>query len=838
MAAGIAALSACLLMTEVTLTRILSVTLWYHFAFLAVSVALFGTGVGALWLYLRQDRLDPGRADDQLALAALVMGVAIAGCAAALPHVAPDLPAVLVPGTPAGAPGGLTLGLLAAFAIAAAPFFAGGFALGLAVMRYASRVHSIYFGDLFGAGLGCLVVIPVLEAFGAPTALVVIGGCAAASGLIFVASAADRPRGRIRATLACAAVVLWVLAASNPVTGFLDLRTAKGVDFATAGLEFERWNSFSQVVVLDRPGLPAWGLGTAGLPERLPSKLLVIDMGAATPVMGFDGDLEKARTLLWDATSFAYRLRPAARAVCVIGAGGGRDVLAALASGARHVTAVEINPLIVEDVMRDRYRAYSGGLYDRPDVAAVVDDGRAFLRRSTERYDVIQLSMVDTSAATAAGAYALTENTLYTVEAFGEFLDRLAPGGILSVATVTLPDLAGGARLAALARAAVRARGGDPSRQIAAIATSWQGRSDAALHNILVRRERFTAAEAEALAADAVRLGFRAPHVPGWGSVGGPRPDALVPDSERWIARILASGTEGDFQALLASLPLDVSAPTDDRPFFFYQNRLVDLGRAVAALRPSYMFGNGLFVLAKAALVSLVMTAAFLIAPLVLRRRVRTGGREAGGAERRHGMITDAGYVICLGLGFLFVEIGMIQRFTVYLGRPTYTLAVVLMALLCGGGTGSRLFGLWSERRAGPAPVFPVFAAVLLVLAAFWQSGLGDGLLDVTAAWSPAARGAIAATLLAPLGVLLGVPFPAGLAAVARRARERLPWLWCLNSAASVLGSVLATIVAMHAGISWALWAAAALYAVAAALLAPVMRSRVSRGPLGTSRRG
>jgi SAM-dependent methyltransferase len=798
---GVALVSVCLLTTELALTRLFSVTIWYHFAFLAISVALFGTGAAALCVHLLQARLAEGRADLHLARSALGLAVALVVADVVLLLRTPDIGT----GAELDLLSRATLDLLVTFVAAALPFFFGGLAIAIAVTRHARIIHALYSFDLLGAGLGCLLVIPALGLLGAPRTVAALAPVACLAAAVFASRAAGAARARHLLAAGIVGLAAVALVATDARTGLFAVRTAKGIRMERAAVEYNAWNSFSMVSVLESRGFKGWGLSPAFDGEIPDRKTLVIDMNAMTPLVAFDGDLEAVRHVSYDLSAFVHRIRPARApgSVLVIGAGGGRDVLAALARGARRVVGVEINDIIVDDVMRGAYRDYVGGLYDRPDVEIIVDDGRGVVRRSKERFDVIHLSMVDTSAATAAGAYSLTENSLHTAEAFSDYLDHLADDGLLSVSSVTMPGLAGGAGLTALARRAIEERGGDPAAQIAVIGTRWIGRPGCTLHNVIVNRTPFDAAELAAIREEAGMLRFDVAYAPGG---TGPR-DTL-------IARIAGTKDAAALAALYADSPLDVRPATDDRPFFFYQNRLSDLSELLSQSRPAYLFGNGLFVLAKVAIVALALVVLFLIAPFALaRRQLGAGGGRAA---------FDLAYVSCLGLGFMCVEIALIQKMTLFLGRPTYTLAVVLLVLLAGGALGSRLSGRL-ECGSRPGRLRAAVALLVAVVCALWVSGLGDALLSSAAAQEAPMRVAIAAGLLAPLGVLLGMPYPAGLYAISRRAPTRTPWLWGLNSATSVLGSVCAILISIHVGLRAALLVGAALYLIVLALSGRVL---------------
>jgi hypothetical protein len=522
-------------------------------------------------------------------------------------------------------------------------------------------------------------------------------------------------------------------------------------------------------------------------------------MNAFTPLLAFDGDLAKVDFTRFDLSALAFVLHPALERTCIVGAGGGKDVLASLAAGARHVTAVEVNPLIANGVMLGQYKAFTGGLYERSDVELHVEDGRSFLRRSPGLYDVILISMVDTSAATAAGAYALAENTLYTVDAFSDFLSHLAPGGILTVSSVSLEGLAVGARLASVARAALTERGIDASRSVAVVQTPWLTAEHATMNNVLIKPSGFSAEERGAVAKAASDLGFGIGYLPGQSE-----PPAGPPE-QHWIGRILAEHDEAVLSRERDEWPLDVSPVDDDRPYFFYQNRFRDGFRALLSPGDHHLFGNGLVVLLKVLVAAVLMVATCIFAPLLWMGR-RT---KAKGTGRLFGF--DLVFVACLGLGYMFLEIGLIQRFLPYLGTPTHTLTAVLLVLLLSGGIGARAFGGATSRTKQRLFVGLVAYAVGVTLGFPFVARATVGL-------PLGARAVIVAVFLAPLGAMMGVPLPSGLSSVRARDESRVPWLWGVNGAASVLGSVVATLGSMHAGIPALLGSGIVLYGCVALL--------------------
>jgi len=650
-------------------------------------------------------------------------------------------------------------------AVAAAP---GNF-LSLEPRRTASFVSSTFYNrNNFAtyAGLGAIVIAGLLAKYYRHAL------AAAGPGRLRIAAIIEATgKGGV---FYIGALVVVVAAGGDAWFG---IRAAKGFAIPADKVELERWNSFSLVTVLRDVPFAGWGRSPKVQTPPREQRAVLIDWNAMTPLVRFDGPLSALTELRFDLTSAVHAVAaPRGKRVCVIGAGAGRDVLTALQAGAAKVTAVEINPLVARDVMLGAYRAFSGGLYAREDVELVVEDGRSFVRRTDQRFAVLQLSMVDTSAATSAGAYALTENSLYTVEAFGDYLSVLDEGGVLSVGSASFEGLATGARLVSVARSALVARGKDPRRSVLVFATPWQGQKDAELFHVLVRPDGWSPVDVDRAVEWARVLGFQVVSLP----------DRPVTDGSRehgWVRALLETNGSA-LPPVLAALPIDLAPTTDDRPFFFYQNRLADLPRALAGPTPSHFYGNGLVFLARLSLVTLVAMALFLAAPRLLARELAVP-RDA------------AAYAFLLGTGFMLLELPLLQRFNMLLGNPTTSLAVVLATLLVSGGLGSATLN-----REGPGELLRlrsvlgalmVYGILLLASVPWWSSALR--------AVGATARTAAVVGLLAPLGFLAGAPLSIGLRLVAARGGAHVAFLWAINGAASVLGSVGATLLALHVGL-------------------------------------
>ena len=774
--AGVAGVSAALLMTELALTRIFSVTMYYHFAFLAISIALFGLSASGVTVYLLRRRLASVHTGMLLAAISLAHAFATLVALACLVRIRVGLNY---------SPTNLEL-MLAIYALAALPFFTGGSVMSIAFSRMTDRINVLYAADLIGAAAGCLALIPLLNWLGAPGVVIM------AAALSAMAAVAFTPPGR-RTRVAAAALALLAAAAVAQTSGAapFDLADTKG--HVGDRILFSKWNSFSRVAVYDRPH-GDWSLSPKFAGSRVASLFMDIDSAASTPILKVTGGVPDASYLRYELTAIGYHLaeRNGGFNALVIGPGGGRDLLSALVFGASHVDGVEINPIIARDVMLDRFKDYSGGIYANPRVTVHVDDGRSFVRRSQSTYDVIQASLVDTWAATAAGAYTLTENSLYTKEAFGEYLDHLTDGGLLTITRWVFDGL----RLVSLAQEACADRGLDASQRLAII------RYDR-VATFLLKKQPFTAAEVALLRDVSARLGFSilyAPGVPSPASSEDPIEMQRTGTSAADYRRLILADNR---QRFLSSYPLDESATTDDRPFFFHTTRLRD--QLQVAFGRSMLFGNGLSALMTLIAISGGLVVLFVIGPLLI-----------GGDRPRPGWGRWLMYFGALGAGFMLLEVALLQRFVLLLGHPVYSLTVTLFSLLLGTGLGSLV-----SRRVPSPRVHTVTTRALVGIAAV-ACGAAIGLahvIDAGIAWTLPMRIAYAVMLIAPVGFLLGMPLPGGMRLIAADRADIIPWGWGINGAFSVVGATLAVFIAMNWGFSVTLFSAAAVYTVAALAL-------------------
>ena len=786
---GLFLITLATLMFEILLTRIFSVTMWYHFAFMAISIAMFGMTVGAIWVFLRPAKFTVEQAPRELAKGALIYAVSLVVC---------FLVYLRIPFVGATSTKGVVL-LALSYVLIAVPFVFSGVTVTLALTKFPAYVGKLYAVDLVGAAVGCIAVIGVLELTDAATAMLVVGAFAALSAVCFSHAARERSlRSRsVWMTLLLAVASFWHTMLVNdrrPLIQVIDTASQPSDAYLYA-----RWNSHSRVTVFGNPFEPSdaagWGLSekTGASRARIQQLGMTIDTWAGTVITRFDGDTQPLAFLKDEVTNVAHYLRPGAD-VFVVGVGGGRDILSALVFDQKSVTGVEINRNVLHAVT-NVFADFAGNLQREPKVRLVVDEARSFITRSTSQYDIIQLSLIDTWAATAAGAFVLSENSLYTVEAWKSFLGHLKPGGVLTVSRWYYPARPGEAlRIASLARESLRQIGvNQPRAHVMMVKAPKAAGLPGALGNgiatILVSRDPFSEADFARLRTEIDRLGFEFVVTPSFAA-------------DTAYERILSSD---DARSFYASYPLDISAPTDDKPFFFQMLRLRDVTRSLDVnwFDPNRTNLESIRLLAVLLLIVIVLTCLCIFIPLALMtKRVALKGS-----------LPNLGFFMAIGLGFMFIEISQMQRLLVFLGHPTYALSVVLFTLLVGSGLGSYASG-WLIREGRLRPL-QALALLIVVLGVF--GFLTPMLTTALASAVTPVRVATAAAILLPIGLFLGLPFPLGMREAERMKPELTPWLWGINGAASVLCSVLAIVVALSAGITVSFWFGVACYMAALA---------------------
>ena len=779
-------------MLEIIQTRILSVVVWYHLAFLVISLAMFGLTAGAVWVYLRRVRFTEKTLSYDLAYFSGLLALATAICLAVQMTLAPVISGAMT-----------TLWIWTELAICLSiPFFFSGVVVSLALTRSPFRIGHVYGVDLSGAAIGCLGALLLLNFTDGPSAVLWVAAFVAAGALAFSGSSIGKvpdQKSPLHSWLQHRYWIFFLLvtcALINPHTdhGLQPLAVKGKFEFPGSHL-LRKWNSFSRVAVEPvKRGVPTmWGPSPKmfGDPWNVFQMDLNIDGDAGTTAYRFTGNLNDVGFLRYDVTNLAYFLSDRER-VLVIGVGAGRDILSAALFGRKKITGVEINPIIVHLLTQEPDFLDFNNVATLPGVQFVLDEGRSWLARSQESFDLIQMSLVDTWAATGAGAFTLSENGLYTVEAWKIFLSRLTPRGVLTVSRwydASAPDETG--RLISLAVAALMEMGiAAPSRHVFLA-------SQGTVANLILSRSPLSESNVETLERAATEYQHEI--------LMSPR---RMPGSDT-LFRIITAADRKSLDTYTSSLAFDLTPPTDDRPFFFNQLPLSRPFQALAYAKTMLARGpqgggirQGNLVATITLLVLFFISLIFVTVTIVVP--LRPALKDVGPAVAARGTL----YFALIGIGFMMVEIGLLQRMTVFLGHPIYSLAVLLFSLILTTGMGSFLSEKFTLDTRVKITTWAILTGGYLIILPFVLS-------DLFAAFNAATlpvRIVISVLSITPAGLLLGFGFPTGMRLIASIDSRPTPWFWGINGAAGVLASISAIAVSLALGINATLIAGALCY--------------------------
>jgi len=790
---GVFLTSASILMLQVALTRVFSFTLWYHFAYVVISLALLGYGASGALLSAFPGILR-GNLPRTLFGCSIAAALAIPLGLVVFAHT-PFYPLELF-AQPA------QWGYLAAYyAATGIPFFLAGVCIAGAITAVSERVTRVYCADLIGAGLGAGLVVPLIWRLETPGVVVLAAGLMAGAAVCWAWW--WRPRVALAplvfiAILAAGGGAFWRSLEFHPsIEKVMAIELGRYAAYAKANHVHERravpfgnvagsyralprytrWGAVFRLDVLEplddaTRARSYYSVGaSAGYRGPVPAWVTIPHDGDANAMIWQGGDPERLGQFENHAIALPYLLLKPGANVLALGAGGGTEVLVALRHHAKNVTAVDLDPLTV-GLVTSGLAAYAGRLHERPGVHYVVGEGRSFVRRSRQKYDLIQINLVDTLTAASIGANVLNENYLYTVEAAQEYLDHLSRDGIYCLLHTDTPPGSGdikfilstlrvGAPIEALLRSGVTR----PQDHIAII---WAR----GLLAYLVRPRPFTRAETDLLERHCADNGFVPLHLP----------YRELPNQLSWFVRT-SPAARAQF---IAGSAIRRDPPTDDSPFSwpYFKWRYL--------FHPAHRYEreaitSGQLVMLPLLGVAVIASLVFILAPLALFRRRGISSPAAGGL---------ALYFAALGFGFMFIEISFIQKFVLFLGYPTYSLTVVLSALLVASGLGS----LASQRLISRAERSLLWALLgLLLIGGLYVLG-GTWAFEALLGYPLWARIAFAVGLIAPLGFVMGMFFPTGIRVVNQVAPQFVPWAWGINASTSVVAAILAVMLAMTVG--------------------------------------
>ncbi|MBU2676884.1 MAG: SAM-dependent methyltransferase [Gammaproteobacteria bacterium] len=780
---------------ELLLMRVLSIVQWHHFAYMIISLALLGYGASGTFIALFKSRLE-SRFETAFAASALLFSITMVACFALGQRVPFNALEVVWDSRQF-----LNLSLI--YLVFFVPFFFAATCIGLAFTCRRNDISRIYFFDLFGAGLGAVLLISALFAFVPQDTLLVL------MTLPLIASVIMSTRSSARAPLVAVQLVWLALLVSGIPQNQLGLRVSeyKGLSQTLQVIDSRILDVSSSplglLTVVESPTVPIrHAPGLSFNTRHVPPEQLAVftDADGMSAITRFDGDLNSVGYLgdMTAALPYALLDRPN---VLVLGAGGGSDVLLGLYHGANSIEAVELNPQMTR-LVSETYADFAGFVYDDPRVAVHTSEARGFVARSDMQYDLIHIGLLDSFGASGAGVHAQSESYIYTVEAIREYLEHTTPGGMLAITRWLKLPPRDGLKLVATAIDALRMMGvSEPGQQLAVI-RSWN------TSTMLIKHGVFTPREIETMQEFAESRSFDTAWFPGIQASDANRFNRL---NEAYIydgTKALLGPRADEFAE---RYKFYIQPASDNRPYYFHFFKWATLPEVVALRRVG---GAGLIEWSYLILIATLLQAVIAGLVLILLPLSRVKRNWRAGTGPRMGA-----YFLLLGLAFLFIEMAFIQKFILFLSHPLYSVAVVLSGFLVFAGIGSA----WSESLArvlegrGRSPVAVAVGVIALltivyvvVLPLIFQRCIG---------FSDPVKVVMTIALIAPLAVSMGMPFPLGLQHVAATAPNFIPWAWGINGFASVVSAVLATLLAIEFGFVFVIMAALVLYAVAAMIL-------------------
>lgn len=764
--------SAGSLAFQATLIRIFSLAQWYHFAFMAISLALLGIGASGSFLHVAPWPVKK-RLAELIPWSGLAFSLSVLFSYLAANFIPFD--SYRIAWDPLQ-----YLYLLAYFLAISLPFFWSGLLVGASLTAFPAHSSTLYAASLGGSAFGCLLPLVTMPAIGGE-------GSVAICALLGIPGWLTGLRKWRKVLAFLSGLALLLLAIAPP--SFFEVKLSPYKELSQAlnqkgtQLLARRWNAFSRVDIVEMPTLhSAPGLSLSFRGKLPPQKAIFVDGSDPSPVTA----LSELNFLEHTPSALPHILRPRSK-VLVLESRGGFEVLTALKKGASHITAVEGNPLVIWAV-QDLLGEFSGKIYSHPSVQVVSVEGRSFLKSTKEKFDLIILSLADSRKVITSGAFSLSENYIYTLEAFEDYLDHLTDTGILVIHRWLQVPPSECLKVAALAvKALERAGTEDPASHLVAL-RSWS------TVLILVSKRPFTPEEIEQVKAFC-RGRFDLVYYQGIKEEETNIYSVLPePYHYRAFTELLQKG-----EAFIKAYPFEISPPTDDRPFFFHFFRWVQIPHILRMMGKVWMPFGGSGYLVLLILLGVAALAAFSLIIFPLRLAPLPGKIPPG---------IWAGvffYFGSLGLGYILVEVPLIQKFILFLDRPVYAFSVVIASLLVSSGGGSLL------SRKAP---WGLSLLAVSVLALIYPWGLAKVLPNLIGLPLPL-RLLLAGLILSPLGFFMGIPFPRGVGELGKRWPHLVPWAWGVNGCLSVISSIVAAMLALSFGFRWVLTAGSLAYLVA-----------------------
>lgn len=811
MCLGVFFVSITVLMYEITLTRVFSVLFNYHYSFMAISLSLFGLGLGGLAAYVfwRKTSLL-----ENTMPSLIYITLSLSFSLFFIPQMLTSLPA--------------SADMYVYWILASIPFFIAGTGFAILFREFSKNSSLLYFADLVGAGVGCVLVLVFLNMF-TGTETVFLIGIFSSMGAIFFAIAAYEKKALVVAISVLLIFPLFFVAPSFrdsikdiPLKPNQDKDALDFIERDNAKIVETRWSPFGRTDLVESP-------------NDLDRKFLFIDGAAGTAMYKFNENIsDRTNKAVYDIPResggyLPYIDRGPKNNILIIGSGGGRDVLTALLGGAKRITAVEVNKDTVDFVKE--FSDFSGGLYSKFDnIQVIVDEGRSFIKRSGEKYDVIALTLPMTKTGTGASGYSLSENFLFTTESFGDYLNHLTDEGRLVIVTHGMGEVL---KLTTTMISALQKNGESIEEAMKHLIVAGPHERVGVWSAFMVRKRPYQQQESYLLHKTIMEFGYFPSFLP-YVKWSGKEVHEL--DKCNFISTDLFYLAEGliDMDKYVQSYSIDITPPRDDKPFFYkfevglpdVLNSLIFYVVLLSALMLIFPLGVKKYFYRTKTQIDwkirkrYIKQKKYLINQLE-RNKIQSAEYKKLRYARHPGIENDrillTKFIPCfllLGIGFMFIEISLIQKFLLFLGHPTVALSVILFTILVFGGFGSLISEKISTKNL--LKIYPKICAIITIWTIIIVA-MFPYISDLFLGADLSLRITISVLLLSPLGAI-GMPFPMAIRLMSKNHEKYIPWMWGVNGTLSVAGSVFAVAIGMMAGFTYALFVGAAIYIVIAVL--------------------
>ncbi len=780
---GIFLISLSTLVYQILLTRIFSVTMGYHFAFMAISLAMFGLSAGSVYVYINRQTLIGENYENKLGKFSILFSITtlisfILHLYIPFVHGFSVLSIIIIVFT---------------YTIISVPFIFSGICISIILTLKKKDVNKYYAADLCGAAIGCVLVVVILNYPGGLSGVFFAASLSALAALFWLR------RSSLKIKNAC--IVYTVLILSFAVLhSFLEseqkaifrIQWVRG-EYINKPL-FEKWNSISRISVdgdSTKPEVPfGWGLSDKyDRNKKVQQLMLNVDSYSTTVLSKFDGDTSKLFHLRYDISNLVHSVRKNAE-VLVIGSGAGRDVLSSIYFNQKSVLAIEINKDMIS-TSNKIFKGFTGGLDEYPKVKFVGDEARSYIQSIDDKFDIMQVSVIDNWSASSSGAFVLTENALYTIETWKMLFDHLKPEGILTVTRFYKQKPAEVYRLVSICSQTLLDNGiNEPRKHISLVKCQQEERKADRSGTGLIMLSKSPLSNNDLSKIDSLceALDFEI------------MLDAnICRDS---VLYNIVSNTPNRIN-FINNFPIDIKPPTDDKPFFFHLLSFTDVINFGFWKQWDMEFNI------KAIFILIVLLVTMIIL-LVLTVFIPLKNKKKNNFSLKNNFQFLI-YFSAIGFGFMFIEISQIQRLNIYLGHPTYSIAVALFTLLLSSGAGSYLS--ISAKNISNKNLLIKF--LLLIIAVLIIGIITNKVTYFTRHFDTNMRIIVSILLISPIGFFMGMCFPIGMKFINENNSLLIPWLWAVNGAASVTTTVLAVAVAMNFGISYSYWTGLACYIIA-----------------------